>query len=196
MAFCIDRNMNKRELVYRQLLLSPETTQLELAKTLRISLSTVNGAIRSLRDMGAVQVSPRKLRVTDREKVLLYWASMKRLHVLYRTRVEMPVGQIEKSMPPGALFTAYTGYRFRHKDVPADYSEIYVYARGDALVSIKARFPENEKTPNLFVLEPDEHLFDVSRENIVPDEQIFVDLWNLPEWYAKEFIMKLKERIL
>ena len=50
--------------------------------------------------------------------------------------------------------------------------------------------------PNLFVLEADEHLLKVSEKGIVPDCQLFVDLWNLLEWYAKEFTTKLRERIL
>jgi len=71
--------MKKKELIYRQLLLNPETTQLELAKTLKISLSTVNNAIQPLRDLGAVQVSTRKLRVIDKEKLVLFWASIRRI---------------------------------------------------------------------------------------------------------------------
>ena len=117
-------------------------------------------------------------------------------HILYKTRVDLPVDQIEKNMPPEVLFTAYTGYKFRFKDVPADYSEVYVYASGRGLDALKTRFPESVKVPNLFILKADEHLIQASRNNIVPDCQIFVDLWNLPEWYAKEFIINLKERIL
>lgn len=198
MLFAINRNMQKKEIIYRQLLLNPETTQLELSKTLKVSLSTVNNAIQPLRRMGAVRVSLRKLRVVDKEKLLLFWASIKKLqdHIIYKTRVEMSIDQIEKNMPPEVLFTAYTGYKFRFKDVPADYSEVYVYTSSGGLTPLKARFPESGKVPNLFILKADEHLLQVSKDNIVPDCQIFVDLWNLPEWYAKEFIIKLKERIL
>ena len=190
--------MRKKEIIYRQLLLNPETTQLELSKTLKVSLSTVNNAIQPLRRMGAVKVSLRRLRVVDKEKLLLFWASIKKLHdqILYKTRADMPIDQIEKNMPPEVLFTAYTGYKFRYKDVPADYSEVYVYSSEQGLDSIKSRFLESEKVPNLFILKADEHLLQVSKDNIVPDYQIFVDLWNLPEWYAKDFIIKLKERIL
>ncbi len=192
------RNMQKKDMVYRQLLLTPETTQLELSKKLKISLSTVNNAIQPLRNMGAVSVKPRKLRVEDKEKLLLYWASINDLldHVIYKTRVDTNVGQIEKSMPPKILFTAYSGYKLRYKDVPADYSEIYVYTTQKGLDSLLRRFPKNKKVPNLFVLEADSHLLKVSKNNIVTDHQMFVDLWNLPEWYAKEFVIKLKERIL
>jgi hypothetical protein len=190
--------MRKSELVYRQLLLMPETTQLELSRTLGISLSTVNAALRPLRGMGAVRVGQRKLSVVDREKLLLYWASVRNLRndLCYSTRFEAPVDRIEKSMPPDVLFTAYSGYKFRHGDVPADYSEVYVYGRKEGLESVEKRFPASKKTPNLFVLETDGHLVEVSKNNIVPDAQLFVDLWNLPEWYAKEFVTRLRERIM
>ena len=194
----IIKNMQKKDLIYRYLLLFPETTQLEIAKTLQISLSTVNNAIQPLRGLGAVQVGPRKLRVIDKEKILLFWACVRKLHndILYSTRVDLPVNQIEKLMPPQILFTAYSGFKFRYKDVPADYSEIYIYALENNLESIVSRFRENSKKSNLFVLSGDEHLFRISKSSIVPDEQLFVDLWNLHEWYAKEFVIKLKEKIL
>jgi len=114
--------MKKKDMIYRQLLLHPETSQLEVAKTLHISLSTVNNAIKPLRGLGGVQVSNRKLRLIDKEKVLLFWASIRRLQndLLYSTRVELPANQIEKLMPPQILFTAYSGYKFRYKEVPAD----------------------------------------------------------------------------
>ncbi len=190
--------MQKKDLVYRYLLLHPETTQLEIAKSLQVSLSTINNAIKPLRGLGAVQVGLRKLRVIDREKILLFWACVRRLYsdILYSTRVDLPVNQIEKLMPPGILFTAYSGYKFRYGDVPADYSEIYVYIMENDLRSIISRFRENTKKPNLFVLRGDEQLFLISENSIVPDEQLFVDLWNLHEWYAKEFVIRLKERIL
>ncbi|UCF07449.1 MAG: winged helix-turn-helix domain-containing protein [Thermoplasmata archaeon] len=190
--------MEKKELVYRQLFLKPETTQLELSQVLGISLSTVNNAIKPLRGMGAVHVGKRRLRVTDREKLLLYWASARTLHddIIYRTRVELPVKKIEKSVPSDIIFTAYSGYRLRYKEVPADYSEVYIYSSQKELDSVKMRFHESEKVPNLFVLEADEHLLAVTGEGVVPDCQLFVDLWNLSEWYAKEFVIRLRERIL
>ena len=198
MGLCIHRNMERKELVYRQLLLKPETTQLELSQVLGISLSTVNNAVKPLREMGAVQVGKRKLRVTDTEKLLLYWASVRNLsgEIMYRTRVELPVDEIERSMPPDILFTAFSGYRLRYGDVPADYSEVYVYVSSQELDSIKTRFPESKKVSNLYVLESDEHLQGLSRDGIAPDCQLFVDLWNLPEWYAREFTKKLREMML
>jgi len=53
--------MKNSELVYRELLSGVETenarfTQLGLAKTLGISLSTVNNALMPLRKMGAVKI--------------------------------------------------------------------------------------------------------------------------------------------
>ena len=64
----------------------------------------------------------------------------------------VPYAQLNRQAPPGhAIFAAYTAYKFKFNDVPADYSEIYVY--GDE--SLKGRFPPNKGVSNLFVLKKD-----------------------------------------
>ena len=168
----------------------PETTQAEAARELGVSLSTVNGLVKKLESMGAVSIGQRHLRVVDSEKVLIHLANMRSVgkDLLYSTRVEAPVTQIEKSMPPGALFTAYSAYKFKYKEVPADYSEVYVYADEEALKEIKRRFPPRKGPPNLFVLKKE---FEK-----VSDALLFADLWNLREWYAKDFVRGLRGRIL
>ena len=50
-------------------------------------------------------------------------------------------------MPSGAVFTAYSAYRFAYKDA-SDYSEIYVYLP-KKLIEIKERFPP--KTVSKFI---------------------------------------------
>jgi len=53
-----------------------------------------------------------------------------------------------------------------------------------------------KKTANLFILKPDPYLKNYQR---IPTAQIFVDLWNLSDWYAKDFsdalLLKIKEKI-
>ncbi len=177
--------MKKSELVYKELLYqsleqhTPRLTQLGIATKLHLSLNTVNTALAPLRSMGAVRINSRSLDIVSVRKILLYWASVRRLDkdILYQTRVEAPVADIEKQMPADVLFTAYSAYRFRFGSAPADYSEVYVYA---AVPEMERRFPPAKGPPNLFVLRP------------VPGEvtaaQLFVDLWNLKEWYAKAFL--------
>ncbi|MCD6522173.1 MAG: winged helix-turn-helix domain-containing protein [Candidatus Diapherotrites archaeon] len=166
-----------------------EITQKRIAEMLKVSLSTVNNTVKTLESMGAIEVTKRGVRVIDAEKILMYVANKRNLYkdVIYKTRVNMPVAEIEKSMPAGVEFTGYTAYKFKYRDVPADYSEVYVYADEESLEEIKRRFPERRGPSNLFVLR---------KEFEVTDPLIFADLWNMREWYAKEFVRRLRDRIL
>ena len=189
--------MKKAELVYREMLYQAiekknrVLTQAGLARGLNISLSIVNSAVKALEKMGAVAISPRNLKVTDIKKILYYWASIRNLQkdIIYATRVEKPITEIEKSMPDNAIFAAYTAYKFKFNDVPADYSEIYVY--GDE--SLKGRFPPNKGVSNLFVLKKDNMIEKYGKTTTAANT--FVDIWNLKEWYAKEFLKAMEERL-
>ena len=101
----------------------------------------------------------------------------------------MPVSQIEKLMPDDIIFGAYTAYKFLFKDIPADYSEVYIY--GDE--SIKKRFPSGKGTPNLFFLKKDSQIEKYGKHTTIANA--FVDLWNVREWYAKEFVKAIEVRL-
>ena len=128
--------MKKKELVYREILyevIEKKTrtmTQAELSRKLKISLSTVNNAIKPLVKMNALYIEKRCFKIIDPKKILYYWASVRNIEkdIIYKTRAEKQVKQIESEMPSHIIFTAYSGYKFKFKDVPADYSEVYVYA--------------------------------------------------------------------
>ncbi|MBU0930082.1 MAG: winged helix-turn-helix transcriptional regulator [Nanoarchaeota archaeon] len=188
--------MKKIEFVYRELLYQAiekknrRNTQLELSRILDISLSTVNFALGPLVRMNAVKINPRNLEVIDPKKILYYWASIRNLEkdIVYKTRVNEPVNKIESEMPPDIIFGAYSAYKFKLNDVPADYSEVYIYADEDI---IKKRF-EEKKIPNLFVLKKD-ILMDRYKE--ITYAQLFVDFWNIKEWYARDFLKALEEKI-
>ncbi|MFP4046070.1 MAG: helix-turn-helix domain-containing protein [Candidatus Aenigmatarchaeota archaeon] len=181
--------MKKGVMVCLKLMEGEEFTQASLSENLGVSLSTVNRTVKKLERMGAVDIKTRGLEVLDKEKILMYLASIRDPHrdIIYRTRVEKEVMEIEKNMPGGIDFTAYTAYRLKYNDVPADYSEVYVYADEEGLEEIKTRFPEKKGPKNLIVLK---------KEIGVSPALIFADLWNLREWYSKEFVGDLRDRIL
>ena len=191
--------MKKAELVFREVLYGAlekgkgSFTQLGLSESLGISLSTVNNALRPLRQMGAVKVKKMCFDVVSARKLLYYWASVRNLEkdIVYVTRVgfKSTVSEVEKGMPPAVVFAAYSAYKFRFNDAPADYSEVYVYCDEESLKDLVKRFPEKKGNPNLFVLRKD---FMGSQVSVA---QIFVDLWNLREWYARDFVKALEERI-
>lgn len=191
--------MLKTEFVYRELLFQAlekkqrSFTQKELGRGLNVSLSNVNNALRPLRRMNAIKVKPRNFSVGNPKKILFYWASNRNpgKDVVYSTRIKAPVSEIEKRMPAGAVFAAYSAYKFRFKDVPADYSEVYVYA--EDLDEMRKRFPERKGNANLVVLCKDELLERYGKTGSIA--QLFVDLWNLPEWYARDFLKALEARI-
>ena len=195
--YFLNRKMKKIEIVYLELLYkaiekkTKISTQAELARSLGVSLSTVNAAVKVLERMGAVVIKPRALHIVDVKKILYYWASARDLQrdIVYATRVEKPVVEIEKSMPDDAVFGAYTAYKFLFKDVPADYSEVYVYG-GDEL---KKRFPAVKGVPNLVVLKKELLMERYGKTTTIANT--FVDLWNLKEWYAREFIKEMEGKL-
>ena len=77
-------------------------------------------------------------------------------------------------MPAKTIYAAYSAYKLRYKDVPADYSEVYVYANPD---EIKKRFPYNKNIPNLFVLKKPKQLEKYGEISAIA--LTFVDLWKL-----------------
>ncbi len=190
--------MKKIEWVHRELLYQYyehkkyHLTQLELSKRLQISLSTVHQALQPLQQMGAIEIKLKNFQVLDARKILYHWSSIRNLRkdIVYQTRVELPVRKIEADMPANIIFAAYSAYKFKFNDVPADYSEVYVYGSAEEL---QERFPPHTKSPNLFVLAPDPFMEKYGKTATLA--QIFVDLWNLPEWYAQEFVAALQKKM-
>ncbi len=194
--------MKKKEIIIREiitqiLLKNKKITQLGLAKKLNVSLSTVNNAIRPLVQLGTVEAKRRGLFVRDIKKSLIYLASIRNLKkdIIYQTYSPLSAEEIEKSLPEGTLFTAFSAYKFLYEDVPADYSEVYAYADEKSLLEIKKRFPEKKGPRNIFILKADDSLFKLSKQGIVPLAQLFIDLWNIKQWYAKEFLDALEKRM-
>lgn len=185
--------MKKFELVFLEIFRGAKT-QKAISEKLGISLSTVNNALEPLSRLGAIEKRQFGFRVVDKEKMLIYWANSRNLEkdIVYKTRSETPVQEIEKSMPAGIVFTAFTAFRLKFKEVPADYSEVYVYASEEELPEVTKRFPYREGPTNVVVLKKEKML---EEDKIVSNELMFVDLWNLKEWYAKEFINTLKQKM-
>ena len=191
--------MKRIEEIYREILhqvsekKNNTLTQRETSIKLDVSISTVNHALKILRKMNAIKVNPRNFKVTNPKKILYYWACIRNLKkdIIYKTRVDEGVIDIEKKMPDDAVYAAYTAYKFKFKDAPSDYSEVYAYSNN--IKEIKRRFPDNNNVPNLFILEKDANLGKYGKTSTIGN--IFVDLWNLEEWYAKEFLKAIEKKI-
>jgi hypothetical protein len=199
--------MKKQEIVFREICCGytegrRSFTQLELARTLGLSLSTVNAALSNLRDISAVRIMQRSFEIIALDRLLLYWATHRNLKndIIYETRADAPVKEIERNMPGGVAFTAYTAYRALFGESVADYSEVYVYATAEGLSEIKRRFGPSRKIANIIVLEADAVLGAAMaghklKRSSVCEAQVFVDLWNAGEWYAKDYVDALSARL-
>lgn len=195
--------MKKIEQVFREILYqamekgNKKMTQLELSKNLGFSLSTINLALKKLEKINAVKIGKMNFIVIDVKKIIYYWASVRDLEkeIIWKARIEMPVREIERAMPE-VVWGSYGAYKFKFNDVPADYSEVYVYCDEDGMEKIKNRFKVSKKEYknfNLFVLMADKNMRRYNKTCTIG--QLFADLWNLRQWYAKDFLTALENKI-
>jgi hypothetical protein len=193
--------MTKKELIWREILFQAiekkkfEFTQKGLAEKFGFSLSTVFNALKTPRDSGAIKVTGRNFFVVDAEKFLYIWATQRNLEkeIIYKTYIPEPVQKIEGMMPAGIIFGGPSAYVLKYKDAPADYAKVYIFADEENLIEITKRFPKKKGEENLFVLKSDDRLSKFG--SFTPDAQTFADLWNMKDWYAKDFLNALKNKL-
>lgn len=191
--------MKKIEIIWRELLFQAiekktrQFTQKELAEKFGFSTSTIFQALKTPRKMGAVRVTGRFFVLEDPEKLLYHWASARDLKkdIFFAGKVDLPVLEIEGRMPPSVIFGSFSAARLILKESPADYDKVYVYTSKPE--EIKKRFELEKGRENLIVLKADKFLSNYGQKTCLA--QTFVDLWNLEEWYAKEYARALKEKI-
>lgn len=191
--------MKKIEIIWRELLYQAQEkknrrfTQKDLAARFNCSTSTVFQSLKMLRKMGAVRVTGRFFILEDPEKLLYHWASVRNLEkdILYKARVNLPILELEAQMPGSVVFGGFSAVRLKLNEVPADYDKVYVYTKD--LGEIKKRFTLQKGSPNLIILNADPYLKDYGQTTTLA--QTFADLWNVREWYAKEFVKALKQKI-
>ncbi len=194
--------MLKIEIIWRELLdqiienYNFEFTITQLAKKYNLSTSVVNHALIPLRDLNMVKINKFSSRVVDWERLLYFWVTRRNFKkdISYSTFSNLSVYDREGLMPAEVIPTAYTAFRLKFKKIPTDYDNVYFYS--DEIEKIKKRFPIKNGKPNIFILKPDRYLI---RDKKLSLAQLFVDLWSLPEWYAKDFqeatLLEIKNKL-
>jgi len=199
--------MTKKEMIWREILFQArknkkvQFTQKELARKFGFSLSTIFNALKVPRRASIVKVSGRFFILRDYRKLLYLWASNHSIKkdLIYQARVN-EVNYLEGKMPPEVDFGLYSAFKFLYKNIPADYDHLYIYCFPKDLNSVLQRLKLDKKSklknihPNFFILKKDKWQ-NIYGKTLLP-EQIFVDIWNAPEWYAKDFLKKLEEKLL
>jgi len=192
--------MKKIETVWCQLLfesLEKQEThfqQQKLAANLNISTSTVHHGLKDLRRMGAVRVGGDGGSVIDAEKILLHWANHRALasDVIKQLSLNGSVLEIEGLLPTGSILGAYSAVRLWYGEPPADYTSVYVYhPQPEQIIRRFANHPPGDTTLTILKLPATIPL----RDETTTLAHTFVDLWNLPDWMAKDFVRRVKEEI-
>jgi DNA-binding Lrp family transcriptional regulator len=177
--------MKKNQRVLRQILYwvfeqnKRFMSQKAISEACGVSLGTVNPIINRLERLGGVEKKPLGFSVIDVGRVLMYWANTRDLEadVVYSASSHLPARDIEKSLPPGSILTAFSGFRAKLGSAPVEYREVHVYANP---AEIKRMFPPRRgRRENVIVLKPDEHLMKLSKDGVAPIGQLYVDLWQL-----------------
>ena len=173
-------------------------TQQEIAVEYGYSLSTISHALEIPTSIGAIRKTSRFFVLEDFKKLLYFWASKRVLSkdIVYSTYVAMPVCELETSVPAQSIFACYSCVTHLVSEPPADYSKVYVYLDKPYVSLAKKRFPTvKAKSPehNLFVLKATDHI--LRSKNITSVPQTFVDLWGLSDWYSKDFLKVLEEKM-
>ena len=160
--------------------------QKSLADYFGYSLSTVNLAYEKIKEAGADR---------DIKKLLYYWATHRsfKKDIIYQTYVDLPVLEIEVLVPDGAILGCYTAAKNILNEPPADYSKVYFYFDENKLDIVKRRYVPTKGNNNLFVLKTYPKQIDYGNVTSLP--QTFTDLWNLNDWYAKDFLVALERKI-
>lgn len=200
--------MNKKCAIYREILYRKRTagqirfTQKELAQSLGISTSTVFHALQTARDTSIIRVTGRFFVLQDYRKLLYLFATERNLKkdIADSWHLDGSPFDIESVMPPFVNFGLYSAARFFFPVMPVEYDHVYIYARPEDIGSVKTRIgkympnngDEKRGVKNFFIITPDPFF---SRYTHPLFEQIFADVWNAPEWYAKD-ILKTCEKYI
>lgn len=183
-----------RELLYRSIeKKQPNFSINELANRFSLSTSMVSHALHPLRELKIVEVGKTSSQVLDAEKLLFFWATRRRIEkdIIYKTYYPQDIFEIESLMPPQTTPTAYSACRLYFDLVSSDYDKIYYYASNKE--DIGSRFLQKGKNKfNIHILKKDDFMENYKTITLA---QVFVDLWALPDWYAREFREALHKKI-
>ena len=190
--------MKKIERIYREILINVlnnkiSFTQSEISKNCEVALGHVNKVIRGLQKKGALQIMQRNFKIIDASRILLQWCILRKIKDESKAfSIDTSLEDLEKTILGVAIFTAFSGWKFLKKRIPADYREIYVYVnekdRKMFEVWLNKQKINKNNLPNLYVIySNDGHLFKNSNKNIAPIPQIIVDTYSISNLSSKYF---------
>lgn len=177
-------------------------TQQALAEELGLSKSLVHHATLPLRASGAIEVVGKRLIVRDVRKILLHWATLRRLDrdQVLRLHSDVPPLETVALSPPRLAFTSFAGFVRRYGEQPAPFTLVRAYAdpTDDAtLAELTRRFatPTAGRPANLIIHAADALLATDGLQHTAPPAQLYVDLWNESDFFAVDYLRDLERRL-
>lgn len=176
-------------------------TQEGIAQNFGYSLSTIHHALQIPTELGAIRKETKFFVLEDYKKLLYYWASVRNFSrdIIDRVFLEETMQAIEGLAIPESIFACYSAARFHLGEAPADYAKTYWYIQEADLEKARRRFAtaseskREKREPNVFFLKMPAVMARYGKTTTLP--QTFVDIWNLRDWYAKDFCKALEEKI-
>ncbi|MEX1061528.1 MAG: hypothetical protein WEC39_00200 [Patescibacteria group bacterium] len=194
--------MKKIETVWHEILYQAlqnkiyKHTQQDLAKKFSYSLGTIHHALKIPTQIGAIRKESKFFVLQDFGKLLYYWASLRNFKkdITYQTYFEGTATQIEGLATPSSIYAGYSAGRKILQEPPTDYERVYFYVNQKNLDEFKQRFPLSKAAKaNIFALKMPPPMEQYGLVATLP--QTFVDIWNLEDWYSRDFTKALEEKI-
>jgi len=178
-------------------------TQQAIAEELGLSKGLVHHATLPLRASGAIEITGKRLVVRDVRKILLHWATLRRLDRDQIVQLHSTAAAVETVAlaPPGLAFTSFAGFVRRYGEQPAPFTLVRAYANpaDDALVAeLSRRFadPTAGRPANLIIHAADSVMVRAGLGHTVSPAQLYVDLWNEGDFFAVDYLRDLERRLV
>ena len=171
-------------------------TQKAIAEKFGYSVSTVHHALRIPSEIGAVRKSGKFFVLQDFTKLLYYWASVRSLKrdTLIVLQCDESMRELEGRALPNSIFGGYAAATHHLVEPPADYSKTIFYIKEKEISNFEHRFAgKKDKNGNVIALKMPDALSGARPYTSLP--WTFVDLWNMHDWYARDFCKALEEKM-
>lgn len=188
--------------------------QKQLAEHFGYSLSTVHHALEVPSKQGAVRKEGKFFVLQDWRKLLYYWASVRNLSKdeIAWAFLDVPVSERESLALSDSAFAAYSAAQRWLGEPPADFEKVYFYLPEKRVAQWQERYSVEDEGGKGRVVQAEfgTSLSQRERANVIAlrrPEQVdmkdgytslpltFVDIWNLPDWYATDFTKALENKI-
>lgn len=170
-------------------------TQADLAALFHYSTSTVNLSLAKPTAIGAIRKSGKFFVVSDVQKLLYLSATVRNLgnDIIYKTYSSLSVQSLEGHATPTSIYGGYSAAKEILGEAPADYSTLYLYIDPSDLGEIKSRYPVTKSGGTQIIILKKPTYLPVATHTSLP--HTFVDIWNMSDWYARDFTSSLEDKI-